>query len=126
MGRQRCLNSQETLSGQAEDGEATVWTGSQHLRGEGVEPLCAQRLRAGNAPAAEGSRSWQVPCRCGGRLGALQAPSPGLFLASSREGRQARSWQMEGMKLLQEVLGRHQKAHCQECDRWGKNEGRDE
>lgn len=53
------------------------------------------------------------PANAGLFLGALRAPFPGLLLASSWEGRQVRSWLMEEMKLLQEMLGRHRRAHWQ-------------
>lgn len=93
---------------------------SQHLPGVGVETVCAQGIRAGMHHLQEAAAPLKCPDDSMGLFwGASQAPFPGLLLPSSWEERQARNWQMEGMKLLQEVVGHHQRSN-----RWGKTGGR--
>lgn len=69
--------------------------------------MCAQGVRAGMQGAA-------APVKCPDSVGLLwgasRAPFPGLLLPSSWEERQVRNWQVEGMKLLQEVAGHHKRA----------------
>lgn len=49
----------------AKDGEAySAEECPQCLRGKGVEPVYAQRIRAGDASSAESSCSCKVPCQC--------------------------------------------------------------
>lgn len=95
----------------AKDGEVSQQC-SQRLCGEGVELECAQRIRAGSAPAEESSCSHEVPCQCG-VFSEGTASFPGLLSSYSWEGRHLWIWLMEGMKLLQEVLGGHRRAHWQ-------------
>lgn len=95
----------------AEDGEVSQWC-SQHQCGEGVELVCAQRIRAGSAPAAESSCSREVPCQRG-VISEGTASFPGLLSSYSWEGRHLWIWLMKGMKLVQEILGRHRRAHWQ-------------
>lgn len=84
---------------------------SQHLCGEGVETVCAQGIRAGMQEAA-------APLKCPDSVGLLwgasQAPFPGLLLPSSWEERQVRNWQVEGMKLLQVMVGHRKRATDEE------------
>lgn len=88
MGGLRCFNSQETLSGRGQ-GRGSPQRGqcSQHLRGEGVEPVSAQRIRAGDAAAAEGSCSHEVPCQCGGASGDTASTFPWAALGFQLGGK---------------------------------------
>lgn len=83
---------------------------SQHLPEEGVETVCAQGIRAGMHHLREAAAPLQCPDNVGLFWGTSQAPFPGLLLPSSWEERQVRNRQMEGMKLLQEVVGCHKGA----------------
>lgn len=95
---------------------------SQHLLGEGVETVCAQGIRAGMHHLQEAAAPVKCPDSVGLFCGASQALFPGLLLPSSWEERQVRSRQMEGMKLLQEVVGHHKRATDGEKPEAGTND----
>lgn len=94
---------------------------SQHLCGEGVETVCAQGIRAGMHHLQEAAAPVKCPDSVSLLWGVSQAPFPGLLVPSSWEERQVRNWQMEGMKLLQEVIGRHKRATDGEKPEAGAN-----
>lgn len=95
---------------------------SQHLCGEGVETVCAQGIRAGMHHLQEAAAPVKCPANVGLFWGALQAPFPGLLLPSSWKERQMRNWQLEGLELLQEVVGRQKRATDGEKPEEGMND----
>lgn len=111
MGRLRCFRSQETLGGQGQErGSPQRRQCSQRLPGEAVELVCAEGAEQAMLRLQRAAAPVKPPASVGLFLGPLRAPFPGMLSASSWEGRQARSWLVEGMKLLQEMLGHHRRA----------------
>lgn len=116
VGKPRCFNSQEAeWPGPKMWGKEPSWCvakGSEHAM---------HQLQKAAAPVKSLTNARML-------MGAVWAFFPRLLLASSWEGRQARSWLVEGMKILQERLGCQRRAHWLKrvSDLRDKNRVRDE
>lgn len=101
---------------------------SQHLHEEGVELVCAQRIRAGDAPAAESSCSREVPCQCRGEgSGGTASTFPWAALGFQLGGKAGKEL-ADGRDETSSGDARESQEStlAKEGDRWQKNGGRDE